>query len=56
MLPDGDCHSKVVVWEFWTEVLVCQDYVYANDGVLRILSSLQEHVDIHMLNSLKFTL
>jgi hypothetical protein len=46
----------MVVWQVWAQVFICQDHVYAHDGILRIFSSLQEHVHINVLDGLQLCL
>lgn len=56
MLPDRHCDGKVVVSEIWPKILVRQHNIKSNDGILRSLRSLEKHVDVDVLNSIKLGL
>ena len=41
MLPDGHCNSKVMVGEVWANSFITHHDIDTNDGILRILGSLE---------------
>ena len=56
MLPDRHRNGEVVVGEIWAKVLVGQDHIDANNGVLRVLGALEEHVHVDVLDGLELPL
>jgi len=56
MLSNRYCYSKVVVLKIRSYILICQNYVYAYDSVLRVFSALKKDIDINVLDSLKLCL
>lgn len=56
VLADGHRNSKVVVSQVRSKVLIGQDNIYTNYGVLGILGPLQQEVHIDVLNALQLRL
>ena len=56
VLADGHRNSKVVVSQVRSKVLIGQDNIYTNYGVLGILGPLEQEVDINVLNALQLRL
>lgn len=56
VLSNGNSHCEVVVWQVRANVFISQHYIYADDGILRILGSLKKQVYIDVLDPLEFSL
>ena len=56
MLPDWHRNGEVVVGEIWAKVFVGQDHIDTNNGVLRVLGALEEHVHVDVLDGLELAL
>ena len=50
VLPDWYSHCEMVVWQIRADSLVSKNHIEPYDGVLRIFSALEEHIDINVLD------
>mmetsp|Transcript_9422 Transcript_9422/g.8925 ORF Transcript_9422/g.8925 Transcript_9422/m.8925 type:complete len:221 (+) Transcript_9422:3540-4202(+) len=46
VLPDGYCHSEVVVFQVRSQVFISHDHIQPYDSILRAFGLLEEQVDI----------
>ena len=56
VLSDRNSDSKMIVWKIRANGLVSKNNLKAYNRVLRVLSALEKHVDVDMLNKVKFFL
>lgn len=52
VLSDRYSHSEVVVLKIRSNVLISQDYIKSNYGILRVFCTLEQNIHIDMLDSL----
>jgi hypothetical protein len=52
VLSDWYSNSKVVVLKIRANILISQDYIKSDYGILRVFCTLEEHIHIDMLDSL----
>jgi len=52
VLSDRYSHSEVIILKIGSNILISQDNIKSNNGILRVFSTLEEHIHIDMLDSL----